>query len=871
MMRLLFILFSLCLAMPALAVDRTLTVTATNGTVQEVDSSTGYLKTLVGTYADGTIVQIVARPNVGYYFAGWSGALAGEVRQIAHIYMDGNKAVTARFVTWVPPIGCPAKPFGVTESYRGYDAGGVYVQNPSLTYSASDSGGLYTHYVDKSGTYGTAQDSTSPASPHYCGTKIHPRLTIPPLASLLPGSIVEIHGGPYTGNVLRSMYIVASAAQPAFVRGIGYPILQTSPQIRLGGSYVILEGMDIRSSLQNCGVSTYSGDTFRDHLVVRDCLFQGQSNILMGYSYSATKPQPFAEDLVMYNNILWNPGIHYSETDTGSCMFSVQHYARRVWVIDNICHGAYQDAFQSGSFEAAPLATTGIIYVARNELCLDRENAVDFKVANGMIVSQNRIYGYRTTVSSNGDVIRVNDESEQANIYLMDNWIWDGDNGISPYHSSSAAQIVGNVIYNMSSHGVFDASDRTYQSDVIGNTIIGCPIGTIQSNHTYDNIFNLCATPTSGVTDAHDNLISVPLRNAPTSVDRLDYWHYTNENATLTHSGGVTLITVAGADFSALGISTNDRIVLEYVPEIQYNATTNPTGCVTGTASSNSRANNNWLLAGAVGTDTIALGRDILAPATESVSGVSINIYYYPEKAETEVTMNAGHGITAGQKIEYNHDSILRTVSAVDAAYYTDPAGTAKDRLVIAPGIVGAIHGDEALVNWGSASSAILDPNIVPGGVAEDTGVVWGPVAVFTATFGLDIAVDIQGGHRYHGAAYDVGAFEVGSTPPATDPPSAATLVSPADTATGVSITPTLSWTAGALAVSHICYCDTANSPTHVAYSGAGLSVAPGTLAYSTTYYWRVDEWNPYGTTAGTQRSFTTTAAPATKVFLFLR
>ena len=78
---------------------------------------------------------------------------------------------------------------------------------------------------------------------------------------------------------------------------------------------------------------------------------------------------------------------------------------------------------------------------------------------------------------------------------------------------------------------------------------------------------------------------------------------------------------------------------------------------------------------------------------------------------------------------------------------------------------------------------------------------------------------------------------------------------SPSHGATGVSITPTLSWSAGIGATSHNVYFGTT-----LIYRGnqTATTYNPGTLSYSTTYYWRIDEISNNGTTTGDVWSFTT-------------
>src|SRR6185369_3252615 len=90
-------------------------------------------------------------------------------------------------------------------------------------------------------------------------------------------------------------------------------------------------------------------------------------------------------------------------------------------------------------------------------------------------------------------------------------------------------------------------------------------------------------------------------------------------------------------------------------------------------------------------------------------------------------------------------------------------------------------------------------------------------------------------------------------------PPGPAASPNPASGATGVSTSPTLTWTAGSNATSHDVRFGTANPPPFV-QNQAGTSYAPGTLAAGTTYFWRIDEKNSSGTTTGTVWSFTTAA-----------
>ncbi|MDQ6870607.1 MAG: S8 family serine peptidase [Gemmatimonadota bacterium] len=97
--------------------------------------------------------------------------------------------------------------------------------------------------------------------------------------------------------------------------------------------------------------------------------------------------------------------------------------------------------------------------------------------------------------------------------------------------------------------------------------------------------------------------------------------------------------------------------------------------------------------------------------------------------------------------------------------------------------------------------------------------------------------------------------------------PAAPALSSPADLATGVSTSPTLSWSASSGATSYVVQVSTNAGFSPVTYTatvtGTSAVVSPA-LANNTKYYWRVNATNAYGTSAwSVTRSFTTTAAPA--------
>ncbi len=111
---------------------------------------------------------------------------------------------------------------------------------------------------------------------------------------------------------------------------------------------------------------------------------------------------------------------------------------------------------------------------------------------------------------------------------------------------------------------------------------------------------------------------------------------------------------------------------------------------------------------------------------------------------------------------------------------------------------------------------------------------------------------------------FAVDDFKVVSIPPATTAPGCTTLSTPANSATGISITPTLTWAAATNADSYDVYLDTNTDPTTLVGNAPSTSYTVTTsLVPNTKYYWKVVPKNSVGSASGcTVYSFTTLTAP---------
>jgi Domain of unknown function (DUF4091) len=98
------------------------------------------------------------------------------------------------------------------------------------------------------------------------------------------------------------------------------------------------------------------------------------------------------------------------------------------------------------------------------------------------------------------------------------------------------------------------------------------------------------------------------------------------------------------------------------------------------------------------------------------------------------------------------------------------------------------------------------------------------------------------------------------TNPPALLPPSAPGNPSPAAGSTGVSTSPTLSWSTSTNAASYDVYFGSSASPSLVA-SVSGTSYKPASLNAGSTYYWKIVAKNASGSTSSSIWSFTTAAS----------
>ncbi len=206
---------------------------------------------------------------------------------------------------------------------------------------------------------------------------------------------------------------------------------------------------------------------------------------------------------------------------------------------------------------------------------------------------------------------------------------------------------------------------------------------------------------------------------------------------------------------------------------------------------------------------------------------------FYPERPDAPALTSPASGATGvatTTRLTWNR--------AAFATSYDVYLGTSSGSMVRVANVPAAlVQNPPATYSW-------TPPSPLQGG----TTYYWRVVSRTNAT-GVDPAIAAGSATR---------SFATSGTVPA-NPPATPSSPSPANGATGVSASPTLTWSATGATGYQVRF-GTTNPPPSAATNLTSASYAPGSLAASTRYYWQVVAANASGTTTGSVWSFTTGA-----------
>ena len=407
---------------------------------------------------------------------------------------------------WTPPMGIPDPGFGITTTHQMYS-------DPATTYDfglgpvpyPATANGPYTHYVDVGGA--AATDTGNPF-----GSPLKPRKTIP--LNLPAGSVVEIHGGPYSqgtfnGNAYIGVCGIGTATRPIFVRGVSAAMRPTfSRNVTVFGSHLILENINFNATNIGVRADLSPGAADSDHLVFRHLIMAGNS-IASGFSTAIggigawnDPNKPKVANVVVWDNTISDYGDwHQSAAENDYIGVSVDGYnASDVWILDNTISHMGGDSVRVGSNPVAayPLYTSHRVYVGRNLLYENHENALDIKGIFDVVVSQNQMYGFSPSTSDPGAAIPIHYGC--SNVWIVANKIHHSAVGIA-CSDAGEVYVVGNTFGDLGDGIRFWSNAEIH---MVGNTFVRFGLGinnngnSAQPHPLINNIFTGLSDKTSG-------------------------------------------------------------------------------------------------------------------------------------------------------------------------------------------------------------------------------------------------------------------------------------------------------------------------------------------------------------------------------------
>lgn len=239
-----------------------------------------------------------------------------------------------------------------------------------------------------------------------------------------------------SGGASRTFSGNGTASAPVIFSGNGNPVF--TGQVTISGSYVIVENIVVDG-----GIVRFSGN----HLVLRNSEVKNNRGT---HSKTTVSTSSGSSDLVVFRNVIHDNGEWQSSAENDFHGVSGSGPLQRYWILENEMYHHGGDSVQVGHGQGNSI--TGV-YVGRNRLHHDRENAVDLKEVSNSVVSENTMYGYRDTSSSEGAAVVIHYCPVQATV--VNNLIYDSQVGISTSSLNSSCdgtsitnRFVGNVIHS---------------------------------------------------------------------------------------------------------------------------------------------------------------------------------------------------------------------------------------------------------------------------------------------------------------------------------------------------------------------------------------------------------------------------------------
>ena len=442
-----------------------------------------------------------------------------------------------------PPIGIPSPSFGIEEPT--YSAS-IHCPNWPLNVNSKANGDNYDcYYIDNS--------VSCTDSGNLYGYPDNPRCTLPE-GSLSAGAFVDVRGGvttPYTAGGDRFDWTGTGTPQDYILitgkNAAQAPILSEFIHIGTGNSasYMILENMKIKPPKYGISLRPTTDGHDIDHISLRNLEIRGTGNFKVCSSVSVglynTQDYPNSEtsNVVVYNVTSYDSGQWNATSEDDCSSFYMQGNSHYFWVLDSLSYRTGGDSVAGGH---AANRTSSHYYIGGNNFYQNRENGIDIKEINNIVISGNTIYNHRPIDSAPGEAIVIHYGSHSVGpneAWVIFNTIHDNENGIV-FTMADNAYIIGNLIYEIN-HTNPDWNPTSAYSNGAGIHIRGVDKAYVTGNTLYGYDTGIQIPLGSSEYHIENNILSnrrepsgyeVHIASGATSVD-FDYnlFHYSEASS----------------------------------------------------------------------------------------------------------------------------------------------------------------------------------------------------------------------------------------------------------------------------------------------------------------------------------------------------
>jgi len=285
------------------------------------------------------------------------------------------------------------------------------------------------------------------------------------------GEVVHVLGGPYAVDGDYTLTMNGTEASPVYIVGRGAERVRYDgggerADFEWAGSHGCVEHLDFFHMTRH--------QIAGDHLGLRDVAVHNPADSFINFNpvVSVTGHDVLIAESEIFNNR------RMSDTDSHGIQASEGSF--NVWILDNELYNNNGDSFQAchRCFGAPPHH----IYLGRNIMHDDRENGIDLKTVHDVVISENTLYGYGSSGTSNGDamVIGSNGFDDATNqgprrVWVLHNEFRDSGTGVR-VEGSEDVWLIGNVIQDVGVGVQID--DKSHRSIVVAaNTLQGIGAG----------------------------------------------------------------------------------------------------------------------------------------------------------------------------------------------------------------------------------------------------------------------------------------------------------------------------------------------------------------------------------------------------------